>query len=93
MMAYCYPQLLADMRLLRWPETPQKQESPDYAMFDYYWWFGKGGDLVLVVDETAVAHERLEIELRQSWFLHEWRDSDVSHRYRSREISYPHDFR
>ena len=41
-------------------------------MFDYDGGFGKGGDLVLVVDETAVAHERLE-RILVRW-LHERRD-------------------
>ncbi len=62
------------------------------AVFDYDGGFGKGGDLVLVVDETAVAHERLERTVPVSFSM-SGETFDVGIDTGSPVGPYPHDFR
>ena len=62
------------------------------AVFDYDGGFGKGGDLVLVVDETAVAHERLERTVPVGFSM-SGETFDVGIDTGSPVGPYPHDFR
>ena len=62
------------------------------AVFDYDGGFGKGGDLVLGVDETAVAHERLERTVPVGFSM-SGETFDVGIDTGSPVGPYPHDFR